>query len=242
MNIHILGLLPDLFDNYFSKSLLGKARAQDLLKFHYHQLWESSPNGRVDDRPYGGGSSMVMMAEYVCKAVRALRAQQPIDRVILTSPRGRPLTPAKARELSQHASILFLCGRFEGIDQRAIDCVVDEEISIGDYVLSGGELAACVIIDAMSRYVPGVVGNHESVQQDSFEDGLLEHSHYTRPEVFEGQAVPPVLLSGDHAKIATWRRREALRMTWQRRPDLLKKAKLTSEELEFIKELIHAAK
>lgn len=241
LNFHILGLFPDLFDRYFAESLLGKAREKGVLEFHYHQLRDYATNKAhsVDDKIYGGGSGMVFMTEVVCAAVRDLKRKHAVQKVILTTPRGRLLTPELARSLSQNSSLLFLCGRYEGVDQRAIDLVVDEEISIGDYVVSGGEVAAAVMVDAIARYVPGVVGKGESVEKDSFEDGLLEHPHYTRPEVFEGIAVPQVLLSGNHQKIAEWRRKESLHLTWQRRPDLLKKVALTDAERDYIKGLIH---
>lgn len=190
----------------------------------------------VDDKVYGGGSGMAFLPEVVCAAVRELKVKHKIQKVILTSPRGKLLTPQKAKELSQAESLLFLCGRYEGVDQRAIDLVVDEEISIGDYIVSGGEIAAAVMIDAISRYVPGVVGKIDSVERDSFEDHLLEHPHYTRPEVFEGKKVPGTLLSGNHEKIAEWRRRESLRITWERRPELLNQAQLTAGEKAFIKD------
>jgi tRNA (guanine37-N1)-methyltransferase len=238
---HLLGLFPGLFDGYFSHSLIGKARAQGLVEFHYHQLRDFSGNAYkgVDDKPYGGGAGMVFTPDVVCCAVRELKTRHALGRVILTSPRGRPLTPTRARELAVADAVLFLCARYEGVDQRAIDAVVDDEISVGDYIISGGELAACVIIDAACRFIPGVVGNAASVARDSFEGGLLEYPHFTRPEVFEGVAVPPVLLSGDHAQIDAWRRQEALRLTWRRRPDLLKNADLTAAERDFVKELIH---
>lgn len=243
VSFHILGLFPELFDRYFSESLLGKAREKGIIEFHYHPLRDFSVNKArtVDDKVYGGGSGMAFLPEVTCSAVRELKKKHAIRKVILTSPRGRPLTPAMARELSSHEAILFLCGRYEGVDQRAIDLVVDEEISIGDYVLSGGELAAAVIIDAVARYVPGVIGKEAANERDSFEDGLLEHPHYTRPEIFEGIPVPAVLLSGNHKKIADWRRKESLRLTWQRRPDLLKRVELTDEERGYIKSLIHKA-
>jgi len=241
MKIHLLGLFPNIFESYFSGSLLGRAQQKSILEFYYHQLrdWAKNKYSAVDDKPYGGGRGMVFLPEVVCPAVRDLKEKHKIQKVVLTSPSGALLTPQKAKELSQCDSLLFLCGRYEGVDQRAIDLVVDEELSIGDYVVSGGELAACVIIDALCRYIPGVVGQEESVQKDSHEEGLLEHPHYTRPEVFENCPVPDVLLSGHHQKIEEWRRKESLRRTWQRRPDLLKKACLTNEELEMIKQWIH---
>lgn len=238
---HILGLFPDAFDSYFQQSLIGKAREKGALNFFYHPLrdWALDAHKKVDDKPYGGGRGMVFLPEVVCPAVRELKTRHKIKRVILTSPRGRSFDNRLAKELSRDDSLLFLCGRYEGVDQRAIDLVVDEEVSLGDYVISGGELAATVMIDAISRFVPGVVGQSESVELDSFEGGLLEHPHYTRPEVFENSPVPEVLVSGNHQKITEWRRQEALRITWQRRPDLLKKAKLTKSELDFVTGLIH---
>jgi len=158
---------------------------------------------------------------------------------VLTSPAGALFDSKKARSLSEKKSILFLCGRYEGVDQRAIDLVVDEELSIGDYILTGGELASGVMIEAISRFVPGVIGKDESVANDSFEEGLLEHALYTRPEVFQNQPVPSVLLSGHHKNIAAWKRQESLKKTWERRPDLLKKANLSAEDLNWIKTWIH---
>jgi tRNA (guanine37-N1)-methyltransferase len=241
MKIHILGLFPDILDHYFSQSLLGKARDKGIVEFLYHQLrdWAVNDYGMVDDKPYGGTAGMVFRPDAVCRAVRELKQKHAVKKVILTSPAGKLLTAQKARELSKEESVLFLCGRYEGVDQRAIDLVVDEEISIGDYVLSGGELAAGVIVDTMCRYIPGVVGDQQSVDEDSHENGLLEYPQYTRPETFENSVVPEVLLSGNHKNIEEWRRREAIRRTWSRRPDLLKKAQLSKEELEYIKDLIH---
>lgn len=244
MKIHVLGLFPDILKDYFAHSLIGRACEKGLLQFSYHQLrdWCETNYKAVDDKPYGGGSGMVFLPDVVCRSVRELKKNHGIKKVILTSPSGNLLTPKKAQELSGEESLLFLCGRFEGVDQRAIDLVVDEEISIGDYVLSSGELATGVIVDALCRFIPGVVGKQDSVENDSYQNGLLEQPHYTRPEVFEKIPVPPVLLSGDHKKIEEWKRRESLRRTWHRRPDLLKKAKLSSEELDFVKELIHKTK
>lgn len=241
MDFHILSLFPEILDSYFSASLIGKAREKKILNFFYHQLrdWGVGNNKQVDDRVYGGGSGMVFLSEVVCSAVRELKQKHKIGRVILTSPRGKVLTPKLAEELSDQKGLLFLCGRYEGVDQRAIDLVVDEEISIGDYVVTGGELPTAVMVDAISRFIPGVVGKSESVEKDSFQEGLLEYPHYTRPEVFENMPVPDVLLSGHHQKIEEWRRKESLITTWKRRPDLLKKAKISKDELELLKEYIH---
>lgn len=238
---HILGLFPEILEPYFQSSVLGKACSKNLISLFYHNL-RAHGLGRhkgVDDKPYGGGSGMVFRADVLSPAVRAVKGKHAIDRVVLTTPSGAVFTAKKARELSSCQGILFLCGRYEGVDQRAIDAVVDEEISIGDYVLSGGEIAAAVMIDAICRYIPSVVGKDDSVLNDSHEEGLLEHAHYTRPEVFENMPVPEVLRRGDHKEIEGWRRLESLRKTWLRRPELLKHAHLTKEELKFIRELIH---
>ncbi|MBU0507065.1 MAG: tRNA (guanosine(37)-N1)-methyltransferase TrmD [bacterium] len=225
MNYHILGLFPEMLDHYFSQSLLGKAREKELIAFTYHQLrdWAVNKHHAVDDKPYGGGAGMVFLPEVVCRSVRDLKEKHSIERVVLTSPSGKLLTPAKAKELSSLKSVLFLCGRYEGVDQRAIDLVVDEEISIGDYIISGGELATAVIIDAVTRYIPGVVGKDQSVRLESHEDVLLEHPHYTRPEVFENMSVPDVLMSGHHQKIADWQKEMSIARTKERRPDLYEK-------------------
>jgi tRNA (guanine37-N1)-methyltransferase len=241
MDFHILGLFPESLSSYFASGLVGKAIENGVLRIVPHQLrdFSSGHYKSVDDKPYGGGAGMVFLPEVVVQAVQNLRQAHQIEHVVLTSPSGALFDSAKARQLSAKKSVLFLCGRYEGIDQRAIDLVVDEELSIGDYILTGGELASGVMIEAISRYVPGVVGKDESVANDSFENGLLEHAHYTRPEVFQNQPVPSVLLSGHHKNIETWRRQHALQKTWKRRPDLLKKAKLTSAELDLLKTWIH---
>ncbi len=241
MDFHILGLFPDSLSGYFTSGLIGKAIEKAVLRIVPHQLRDfSSGNYKcVDDKPYGGGAGMVFLPEVVVSAVQALRNAHQIEHVVLTSPSGALFDAKKARSLSAKKSILFLCGRYEGVDQRAIDLVVDEELSIGDYILTGGELASGVMIEAISRYVPGVVGKDESVANDSFESGLLEYPLYTRPEVFQNQPVPNVLLSGHHKNIAAWKRQESLKKTWERRPDLLKKAGITPEELDLIKTWIH---
>lgn len=241
MDFHILGLFPDSMSAYFASGLVGKAIENGKLSIVPHQLRDFSSGNYncVDDKPYGGGAGMVFLPEVVVSAVQSLRVTHQIEHVVLTSPSGTLFDAKKARSLSAKKSVLFLCGRYEGVDQRAIDLVVDEELSIGDYILTGGELASAVMIEAISRYVPGVVGKDESVTHDSFENGLLEHPLYTRPEVFQNQPVPSVLLSGHHKNITDWKRQESLKKTWARRPDLLKKAKLTPEELDLIKTWIH---
>ncbi len=224
MRIQVLTIFPELFVPFLATSLVGRARERGLLSVEVHDLrgFTEDRHRSVDDEPYGGGGGMVMTAPPWIRAVRALAAAggPPAWRVLL-SPQGTRLDDAKVRQLAGRGRLLLLCGRYEGIDERVRLTVVDEEVSIGDYVLSGGELPAMVLIEAVSRQVPGVVGLPESVAQDSFHDGLLDHPHYTRPPQVEGLGVPEVLLSGDHAAIRRWRREQALRATREKRPDLL---------------------
>ncbi len=196
----------------------------------------------VDDRPYGGGPGMVMKAEPLSKAILAAREMEPQARVIYLSPQGSPLNQDRVRRLSyEDRPLILIAGRYEAIDERLIESEVDEEISIGDYILSGGELAAMVLIDALSRLIPGVLGHEDSAAQDSFSDGLLDCPHYTRPEIYNGQPVPNVLLSGDHKAIARWRRRQSLGRTWSRRPDLLPQ-ELNEEDTRLLEEFRAAVK
>lgn len=195
----------------------------------------------VDDRPYGGGPGMVMLADPLEKAIRAAQIRQTEDdgaagRVILFSPQGRPLTHRRVLELAQERQLILLCGRYEGIDQRLIDAEVDEEISLGDFVLSGGEIAALALIDAIVRQLPGALNDAASAQQESFVEGLLDCPHFTRPEEYRGMRVPQVLLSGHHVEIERWRRKQALGQTWLRRPDLLAAHRLTQEESRLLEE------
>ena len=195
-----------------------------------------APHRPVDDRPYGGGPGRVMTPEPLSAAIGRARDRAPEGPVILLSPQGRPLTQAGARRLAAGGAATLVCGRYEGVDERVVCQEVDEELSIGDYVLSGGEFAALVVIDATARLIPGVLGDATSAACDSFADGLLDYPHYTRPETFAGMDVPPVLLSGDHAAIRRWRLMQSLGRTWQRRPELIEGRALTDEESALLKE------
>ena len=232
MKIAVLSLFPEMFDSFLSASILGRARAEGLLDVRPVDIrpYSDKKHKNTDDYPLGGGAGMVMMAQPIVDAVRDLRAQGYAGPCIYLSPRGAPLTQKKVVALSAQEGMILLCGHYEGVDQRAIDLVVDEEISLGDFVLTGGEVAAMALIDAVARYVPGVLGSGESTEEESFSDGLLEYPQYTRPRVFEGLEAPEVLLSGDHAKIRDWRRRQALLATLRARPDLFASAPMTDKE------------
>jgi len=225
MRIDVITIFPELFAPFLATSLVGRAVERGLLDVRLHDLraYTEDRHRSVDDEPYGGGGGMVMAAPPWIRAVREVAAERRPWRVLL-SPQGRRLDEAKVRELAakgENAGLLLLCGRYEGIDERVVETVVDEEVSIGDYVLSGGELPAMVLVEAVSRQIPGVVGFAGSVERDSFRQGLLDHPHYTRPPVVEGLPVPEVLTSGDHAAIERWRGEQALAATRQKRPDLL---------------------
>lgn len=224
--VDVLTIFPRLFDAFASESMVGIAARGGQLGLRIHDLrdWASGPHRSVDDAPYGGGPGMVMRPEPLVAAIEALAGPKGAlraARVALMSPQGVPLSQAKLRALAALPHLVLVCGRYEGVDQRAIELAIDEEISIGDYVLSGGEAAAMVVIEAVSRFVPGVLGNPASAETESFQQGGLEGPQYTRPAEYRGLAVPEVLRSGDHAKIARWRAEAALARTRRRRPDLL---------------------
>lgn len=238
MKFDVLTLFPAMLTGPMTESILGKAIERGLLRVDVHNLrdWAEGRHQVTDDTPYGGGDGMVMKVEPVARALAELRSISPGSRVLLMSPQGRVFRQADAERLSRDGSLTFVCGRYEGFDER-IRGLVDEELSLGDFVLTGGELAAMAMIDAIARLVPGVLGSTGSAQTDSHSDGLLEYPQYTRPAEFEGQRVPDVLLSGNHGLIAEWRRREQLRRTLQRRPDLFENAPLSEHDLRILAEL-----
>jgi tRNA (guanine37-N1)-methyltransferase len=219
MRIDVLTLFPEIFDSPLRASLLGKAIEAGLVDVRVHDIREHATDRhhQVDDEPFGGGPGMVMMADPVFRAVESLEER---GRVILLSPAGRRLDQALVRELAEEPHLVLICGRYEGVDERVAEGLPAEEISVGDYVLSGGEVPALVMIEAVTRLVPGVVGRRESLDRESFEQGLLDHPQYTRPREYRGMAVPEELLSGNHARIEAWRREQAERKTRRHRPDL----------------------
>ena len=243
LQFDVVTLFPPMFDAVAEAGVIGRAREKGIYQLVAWNPRDFAHNAyrTVDDRPYGGGPGMVMMAEPLSKAVAAARQRQKSagvknPRVIHLSPQGRLLNHPLVMELTAEQGLVLLAGRYEGVDERAIAHEADDEISIGDYVLSGGELAAMVLIDCIVRQLPGVLGDAESASQDSFVNGLLDCPHYTRPEVFDGQAVPPVLLSGNHAEISRWRLKQALGRTWQRRPDMLQRRVLSDDERKLLEE------
>ncbi|MDB5862248.1 MAG: trmD [Betaproteobacteria bacterium] len=243
LQIDVVTLFPRMFEAVTTNGVTGRAlerRLYDLVLWNPRDFAANAYRS-VDDRPYGGGPGMVMMPDPLEKAIGAARQRQKSTgvakpRIVHLTPQGRVLDNALVAELAQEQGLVMLAGRYEGVDERLASRVFDDEISIGDYVLSGGELAAMVVMDAVVRQLPGALGDAESASQDSFVNGLLDHPHYTRPEVYEGAAVPPVLLSGNHAEITRWRLKQALGRTWQRRPDLLAKRSLSAAESVLLEE------
>jgi len=241
MQIAVVTLFPAWVADAVRIGVLGRAieRGQVTVNVKSPREFAHDVHHTVDDRPYGGGPGMVLKPDTTCAAIRALRQGLPAgSRSIYLGAEGAPLTQGKAAELAELPGLLLLAGRYEGVDQRVLDLEIDESISIGDYVLSGGELPALVLIDAVVRLLPGVLGDAESAGQDSFVNGLLDWPHYTRPEVFEGSAVPQTLLSGNHAAIGSWRLKQALGRTYERRPDLLERMRLSDEQRELLSEYL----
>ncbi|MBA3950228.1 MAG: tRNA (guanosine(37)-N1)-methyltransferase TrmD [Acidobacteria bacterium] len=227
MTIDVITIFPGMVRQALDEGVIGRAVDREVVDITVRDLREFTTDRHrtVDDVPFGGGPGMVLKPEPLFKAVRTIEAERgAADAVVLMSPQGRPLTHAEAERFSRMARVVVISGRYEGVDERVVEALVTDEISIGDYVLTGGELPALVFVDAVVRLVPGVVGDQQSVAEDSFAAGVLDHPHYTRPAEFEGRAVPAVLLSGHHAEIGKWRRRERLRRTLERRPDLLERA------------------
>jgi tRNA (guanine37-N1)-methyltransferase len=239
MRFDIFTLFPEMFPHYLDESILKRAQESGLLEVRLHNIrdWATDKHKMTDDEPYGGGGGMVMKPEPIFNAIEDILGSPPSCPVILLTPQGRPFSQDLAMELAQEAHLGLLCGRYEGVDERVRQHLISDEISLGDFVLTGGELPALVLIDAVARLIPGVLGDPEAAQNDSHASGLLEHPHYTRPQTFRDWEVPEILRSGDHGKIAKWRRLQALKRTAERRPDLLNKLELTEEERAFLEEI-----
>ena len=235
MKFDVLTLFPEMFEP-IKQSIIGRATEKNIIDINLVNIRDFSKNKhkKVDDTPYGGGAGMLIQPDVVYDCYNSVKSEK--AKVVYLSPQGKTLNQSKVEELAKEEHLILLCGHYEGIDQRVIDKIVDEEISIGDYVLTGGELPAMVLIDSVSRYIDGVLAE-ESTSDESFSNGLLEYPQYTRPEIFEGLEVPEVLKSGHHKNIEKWRREESLKRTFEKRPDLLEKANLTEEDRQFIENL-----
>lgn len=239
MRFDVLTLFPELISPFLETGVLGRAVKKGVVdvKLTNIRSFAQGPHKVTDDRPYGGGDGMIMKPGPIIRALKSIDRADGRSLVILLTPQGEPFEQSMAWELSKADQLILICGRYEGVDERVKSGQIDKEVSIGDYILSGGELGALVVIDAVSRLVPGVLGGERSSEEDSFTDGLLEYPQYTRPRVFSGQEVPSVLLSGDHEKIRQWRRTQSLKRTLERRPDLLKKAQLGEEDAAILAKL-----
>lgn len=240
MHFDVFTLFPTIFSSPLRESILKRAQEMGRLSVALHDIrdYAAGKHRITDDTPYGGGGGMVMKPEPIFAAVETVLGEAlPEIPVVLTSPQGRPFSQQLARELAGYQRLAIICGRYEGVDERVRQLLVTDEISIGDYVLTGGELPALVLVDAITRLLPGVLGDAGATIDDSHANGLLEYPHYTRPAEYRGVAVPDVLLSGHHAEIARWRRREALRRTWERRPDMLERVELTAEDRKRLDDL-----
>jgi len=246
MRIDILCLFPEMFDSPLNQSIIKRARERGLVEIAIHNIrdYAHDKHRTVDDYPYGGGPGMVLKPEPIFEAAEAIKQQLGVSEmpIVLLTPQGRLFCQSVAQELALHPNLMLICGHYEGLDERVREYLATDEISIGDYVLSGGELAALVVIDAVVRLIPGVLGSQDSASSDSHSNGLLEYPQYTRPQVYRGWSVPPILLSGNHGEIARWRRRQAVLRTATRRPDLLKKANLCDEEKKWISESLLSLK
>jgi tRNA (guanine37-N1)-methyltransferase len=239
MKFDIFTLIPEVFPGYLDASILNRARENELIEVNLHNLREYATDRHhiTDDEPYGGGGGMVMKPDPIFRAVETVLGDPPAIPVILLTPQGRPFGQGVAAELSVYDQLALICGRYEGVDERVRQHLVTDEISIGDYVMTGGELGALVLVDTLTRLIPGALGDPEGSVDDSFATGLLEYPHYTRPAEFRDWVVPDILRSGDHGKIAAWRRQQALKRTWERRPDLLDSANLTEDDRKYLEAL-----
>jgi len=239
MRFDVFTLFPEVFNAYFFVSIMQKAISNHIITIELHHIrdWASNRHRTTDDTPFGGGGGMVMKPEPIFSAVEAVCSRPPVCPVILMSPQGQLLTHALTRQLGTHERLAIICGRYEGVDERVREHLVDQEISIGDYVLSGGELPAMVLMEALTRQLPGALGDPDGALDDSFASGLLEYPHYTRPANFRGWQVPDVLLSGDHQRIARWRRKQSLFRTLDRRPDLLHELELNAQDQDLLNEI-----
>ena len=239
MKFDVLTLFPDMFTSYLKEGILGRAVERGLVDVALLNIrdFATGPHRTVDDRPYGGGEGMVMKAGPIFRALESVERLEGRGPVVLFSPQGKTFTQDMAWDMVEWKQLIFVCGRYEGVDERVRSTCIDMELSIGDYVLNGGELAAMVVIEAVSRLIPDVLGGERSNLEDSFENGLLEYPHYTRPRVFKDLEVPPVLLSGDHEKIRLWRKKQSLKRTRARRADLFQKAELSPEDKAILEEL-----
>jgi tRNA (guanine37-N1)-methyltransferase len=241
MDFIVLTLFPDMIRDGLHTSITGRAMEDDIIRLQAVNIrdYTNSKHGKTDDYPYGGGAGMVMQAQPVYDAYQAVAATLDYKpRVVYLTPQGKVFNQSMAKELAVEQGIVFLCGHYEGVDERVLEEIVTDNISIGDFVLTGGELPAMCMIDAISRMIPGVLHNEESAEGDSLSDGLLEYPQYSRPEVWNGKAVPKILLSGDHAKVDLWRREQSLIRTAERRPDLLENAAISPKEREFIRKYL----
>lgn len=237
IQFNIITLFPEMFKSPFEASILKRAQENGLIKIALHNLRDYCKDKHrvTDDSPYGGGAGMVMKPEPLIRAIEGVKSSQPGARTMLMTPQGKRFDQNDAGRLARYSSLIFVCGRYEGVDER-VRHFVDEELSIGDYILTGGEFASMVIIDAISRMIPGVLGDAASLEDESFNQTLLEAPHYTRPRVFRGEEVPEVLLSGNHSEIERWKRRQALKRTKERRPDLLSRTPLSDEDMKYLEE------
>ena len=237
MNFNIITIFPELLNMFAKTGFIKRAIEKDYIDMNIINLrsYSNNKHNRVDDKSYGGGPGMVMQYEPIHSSIKDIKNK---GSVLYLSPQGEPLTQQKLKNLSLQDNLTILCGRYEGVDQRVIDNLVDEEVSIGDYVISGGESASMVLMEGITRLIPGVVDDIESIKQDSFQAGVLDHPHYTKPENIKGMAIPDVLISGNHQKIEIWRRKHSLGATWLKRPELLKNVKLSKEDDKLLKEYI----